>query len=1026
MKTTLILAMTVSLAAGAAERDTAMIQNIDVTAIWRGRTGNDATWFHPRACTVPGENGAEIIMTLQPVTGSDIFHTVHWTRSRDLGKTWTKPAPIAGFARVRLPDGTDDGVCDVVPEYHARTGKIIAMGHNVYYRNNKLTKPSIDRHPVYVVGDGKGAWSERRVLKWDDPRASSMYTSNCGQRVTLENGDILVPVSFFPRGRKDRFAGSLLCAFDGEFLTVKASTKKELRNPAGRGLLEPSMVRFENTYYMTIRAEDGHGYVAESADGLEWTGMKAWAWEDGKLLGMSTTQQHWIAHSDGLFLAYTRRDASNAKVMRWRSPIWIAQVDTEKRCLIRATERVVIPLFGDGVKQPAGVPRMGNFHVVSPTPDETWITVGECLPTGGWKGDTFLARVRWEKPNRLVASAGVPPRTKLPNPILCAYTGWFAVNDPDDDFDAWAARMIEPLHKAEFNCFSPKIQAHRSNKYEPFNLTSPKQFERMKKLSDACVARGMTLITYVYTTRTKRNPVTDAELFPAVNQDGVVIETCYSLIQWAAWRQLMDRAFQLAEVSKRLPIAAVSVDLEIILHTPVSYDDGAWNAFCVDAGLPRKTPATERYALLEKEKKTQAYLDWWSERLADIAKRYEREMHAINPDLSLGIMPAGTGNIITRPFVRYLGTPRAPAIIDSWSMYNGSGLTEGILEQQAQFKEENPNNLYVCWFRPDNYTPDDLRVQAYHAAMKLDGYNNWHIGMFVNEDAPLRVPKQFTLKQYQDAYRDANLAALRDKPAGAPPTSIPWCKVTPRVANLPMAEILAMPVPNLIPAGDGTGKAQRIVTRDQRRFYFWAEAGQSVQIEITQLAGARRPTSLDYAVLDPDRNVLRHEQVSPGTTDRFTVTAPRRGVCSLHVKGSVGGGPWYGVRIEAKHMAIPAFDKKDPGRFFFGGGGTRDTTMWCTRADAKEEAKITLSTGRGQAVEMLVGDADSATAQGDKAPATLALPAGAKPIQIRFREPPDMAEGFYSQTVFFWLDGAVHPYVSDGAQRRLVPAAPSQ
>ena len=137
-----------------------MIDRIDVTPLWRGRTGDDPTWFHPRACLVPGVAGPEVIMTLQPITGSDIFHTVHWTRSTDLGASWSPPEPIEALGRVRLPDGIDEGICDVVPEYHALTGKIIAMGHNVYYRNGKLTKPSTDRHPVYVVGDAKGTWSE--------------------------------------------------------------------------------------------------------------------------------------------------------------------------------------------------------------------------------------------------------------------------------------------------------------------------------------------------------------------------------------------------------------------------------------------------------------------------------------------------------------------------------------------------------------------------------------------------------------------------------------------------------------------------------------------------------------------------------------------------------------------------------------------------------------------------------------------------------------------------------------------------
>jgi hypothetical protein len=47
---------------------------------------------------------------------------------------------------------------------------------------------------------------------------------------------------------------------------------------------------------------------------------------------------------------------------------------------------------------------MGNFHTVNVTPDESWVTVGEWQPKNGIHGDLLLARIRWTKPNRLVAS----------------------------------------------------------------------------------------------------------------------------------------------------------------------------------------------------------------------------------------------------------------------------------------------------------------------------------------------------------------------------------------------------------------------------------------------------------------------------------------------------------------------------------------------------------------------------------------------------------------------------------------------
>jgi len=221
-----------------------------------GRKGLDKTWFHPRACVVPAKPRPYVLMTLQHVTGSDIFHQVHWTISTDMGKTWSAPEPIAGFTRVRLPDGTDDGVCDVVPEYHPQTETVLAMGHNVYYKGNRLVRPTDGRYAVYVVRDAEGRWSERRRLEWDDPRGSAMYTSNCGQRLTLDNGDILVPMCFVPKGRTDRGAGTALCSFDGKTLTIRKTTDKELRLAVRRGLLEPSLARLGGRFYLTIRAED--------------------------------------------------------------------------------------------------------------------------------------------------------------------------------------------------------------------------------------------------------------------------------------------------------------------------------------------------------------------------------------------------------------------------------------------------------------------------------------------------------------------------------------------------------------------------------------------------------------------------------------------------------------------------------------------------------------------------------------------------------------------------------------------------
>ncbi|MBD3266025.1 exo-alpha-sialidase, partial [bacterium] len=331
----------------------------------------------------------------------DVYGQVHYTRTEDLGENWSAPKPIPAFARHAIDGGLEMGVCDVVPAYHAQTGLVLAIGHNVYYKNDKLTRPSKQRYPMYAVYDPKKkTWSRRRRLEWDDPRATAMYTCGCGQRWILANGDILIPFSYAPLGRTDRAVGTVLCSFDGERVRIQESGP-EMRLQVKRGLLEPSLTKFGGRYYMTIRAEDGHGYVSVSTDGLHWQPLRPWQWKNGEALTMSTTQQHWIRHRKGLFLVYTRKADHNMNVFRWRAPLYMARVDIDSLSLRKATEQVVLPLVGDGVKDAKHVARMGNFHTTNITPQESWVTVGETLPADAWKGHTLLARIRWERPNRL-------------------------------------------------------------------------------------------------------------------------------------------------------------------------------------------------------------------------------------------------------------------------------------------------------------------------------------------------------------------------------------------------------------------------------------------------------------------------------------------------------------------------------------------------------------------------------------------------------------------------------------------------
>ncbi len=383
-----------------------MIKSIRQQIISNGR-GDEPLWFHPRACAVPpGETGepSAVFLTAQGISGSDYFHPVHWMQTSDLGAKWTEPQPVPGLGRRDVP-GTDiqEGVCDIVPEYHAVTNTIISMGHSVNYRDGKFFLPQPARHPVYSVYNLQtSSWGAPAKLEWERADEVSIYSCGCAHRHTLDNGDILVPLTYRPKTADDARMTTARVRFDGEVCTmVEIGSSLEL--PVKRGLLEPTIVFSGGSYYLSIRAEDDRGYHSVSDDGLSWQPIQPWCWDDGEPLVMSTTQSRWLPHSDALYLVYVRRAEENRNVMRWRAPLYVARVDTDTMRLVRETERVAVPMVGDGINNPDHVARLGNFHTVAVSREESWVTVGETRPADDYKGDTIAARIAWDRPNTTIS-----------------------------------------------------------------------------------------------------------------------------------------------------------------------------------------------------------------------------------------------------------------------------------------------------------------------------------------------------------------------------------------------------------------------------------------------------------------------------------------------------------------------------------------------------------------------------------------------------------------------------------------------
>lgn len=358
-------------------------------------------WYHPRAVVWPREGHPtqrQALITLQKhLRVSDYYSGLYVMQSDDAGTHWSAPQLVPSLDWRTTSKGVTIAVADVTPGYHAPTGKVLAIGAQVRYskKGEQLEDEPYSQQTSYAVYDPMAkTWSDWKRAPVPVGERFNFARNACSQWLVQQDGTLLVPY-YFARNAKEPFSTTVVSyRFDGnELHYLQHGT--ELHLIIVRGLCEPSLVRFQDKYYLTIR-NDKQGYVTVSDDGLHFQPIKPWLFDDGSELGSYNTQQHWLNHSDGLFLVYTRRGAKNDHIIRHRAPLFMAEVDPQTLRVKRATEQVLIPERGG---------EMGNFGANAVSPDESWVTVSEGLWNDdsrkrGAKGATFIARVKWSRPNR--------------------------------------------------------------------------------------------------------------------------------------------------------------------------------------------------------------------------------------------------------------------------------------------------------------------------------------------------------------------------------------------------------------------------------------------------------------------------------------------------------------------------------------------------------------------------------------------------------------------------------------------------
>ncbi len=361
-------------------------------------------YSHPRAGIIPGagrKGAPAVVMLMNTVrlSGSDIFERNLMQRTDDLGETWTEPRDCESLApRQEEIEGERRWIAgaNFWPQWHQRSQTLLAIGLDVVYTPDWRIPSVRPQNATYTIFDqARGRWQPYRTLDVPDTSKFVRMAAGSTQRHDLADGTILLPFHYRTSPSIAGAAGRarvavMQCSFDGQTLKHMNHGREIDIDDGTRGLFEPSLTRFDDVYYLTIRHNE-RAFVTRSRDGLDYETIRPWTFDDGADLGSYNTQAHWVTHRNGLFLVYTRRGANNDHVFRHRAPLFMAQVDPQRLCVLRASERILVPERGA---------RLGNFGVTDVSPDETWVTVAEWMqpPTAsqhGSDGSVFVVRIHW-------------------------------------------------------------------------------------------------------------------------------------------------------------------------------------------------------------------------------------------------------------------------------------------------------------------------------------------------------------------------------------------------------------------------------------------------------------------------------------------------------------------------------------------------------------------------------------------------------------------------------------------------------
>jgi hypothetical protein len=233
-------------------------------------------------------------------------------------------------------------------------------------------------------------YNSYKILEKPSEELFAYSYPGCSQWVELDNGDILQPFRMWDERGGQFYCTIARCSFDGETMKFK-EYGNVLKLNRGRGLYEPSLIEYGGKYYLTLR-NDVNGQLSVSTDGLHYSDPIEWKFDTDSLVNSENTQQHWVKSPWGLYLVYTSSNRPESKgVMRGRAPLFIAKFDEQRMCLIKETERILVPNTGA---------QLGNFGAFDLDETNSWVVTSEATTAdtqtiGDNNARVFIAKIHW-------------------------------------------------------------------------------------------------------------------------------------------------------------------------------------------------------------------------------------------------------------------------------------------------------------------------------------------------------------------------------------------------------------------------------------------------------------------------------------------------------------------------------------------------------------------------------------------------------------------------------------------------------